>query len=163
MIRSVSVSTTSAACEWVPGNENSALAALLERYGEAIEADLAREGHSLVAIWQDRRWRFLLNLIDHLPRTSYFVEAISQDDELAESLPDSPAYRERTTTWTPEREALAGIYDRLGTLLATTIAASGGQPPDLPRFPVPETAAQRARTERGRRRHEQVVERLLRR
>ena len=46
------------------------LAELLSRYGESIEADLALKGWDLTELWRARRWRFVLNLVDHLPRDS---------------------------------------------------------------------------------------------
>jgi hypothetical protein len=130
------------------------LAGLLERYGGAIEADLAFRGVDLAQLWRQRRWRFLLNLIEHLPRTSAFAEAVAEDDELADETvkhlnPDS----RRTmpvSEYGPAVELLAAIYDRLGQQITATVAAAGAKRPPKPKpFPRPVTAIERARRRRS--------------
>lgn len=54
----------------------------LSRFRDAIEADLAFRGVSLKALWGERRWRELLNLINHLPPNSHFNEALTSDREV---------------------------------------------------------------------------------
>jgi hypothetical protein len=105
----------------------------------------------------------LLNLIDHLPRNSFFVAALAGDDELAKTMPNfgdgDPV--QSLAEWSPEKEALAAIFDRLGTLIQATIAAGGGKPPALAPFPRPETAFQRAKEDTAQQRHQDLVRRLL--
>jgi hypothetical protein len=105
-----------------------------------------------------------LNLIDHLPRHSFFIEAVSQDEELAEALAQSAPEEdpeERLSIWTPERELLAAVYDRLGSVIAALVAVNGGHPPDIIPFPRPVSAAQRARIKSRREDHARLVARLL--
>ena len=148
---------------WQSGGRRR-LVALCERYGEAIEADLAFRGIDLVEVWASRRWRFLLNLIEHLPRNSFYVEAISNDDELISTLPQSkdqaPAV-EKLSSYSPEKEVLAAIYDRLGTLLAVAITSGGGNAPNFEPFPRPTSAFQRVKQHSAHERHESLVKRLL--
>ncbi len=90
------------------------------------------------------------------------MEALSQDEEIAEELLDEiPVHVERISIWSPEREVLAAIYDRLGNLLRVTVAASNGIPPDLDPFPRPVTAHQRLRAKRDDEQYESLVERLI--
>jgi len=82
-------------------------------------------------LWQGRRWRHLLNLIDHLPQHSFFAEAVSLDDELAASMLDTPGAPpdERMSHWTPELAVLAAMFDRLGTVVAAVIGFGGREAP----------------------------------
>jgi hypothetical protein len=132
------------------------LAGLIERYGEAIEADLAfRGGWDLGELWRRRRWRFLLNLIEHLPRDSAFAEAVASDDELAQSRVeqgDLPgAAGPSIADYTPVVEAIAALYDRVGQLIVVTAAAAGAKKPPNPKpYPRPVTALDRARRRASR-------------
>lgn len=141
------------------------LAATLERYGEAIEADLAFRLHdpgALGRLWRERRWRLLLNLIDHLPRDSYYVEARADDEELAgevldltDALGEAAVPKARLSEFDPMVERLTDLYDRMGDLIAAVVAAAGAKPPKVQRAPRPETAAERLRKARDQRqRHE---------
>lgn len=134
---------------------------LLTRYGEAIEADLAFKGWDLAALFRRRRWRFLLNLIDHLPSHSAFSEAQALDEELAERYADSEpdvTHRPRITEWSATEQLLAAVFDRLGEVVAATIASGGNKPPKMPDgWPRPETAAERVL----RRRQHQEYDDLL--
>jgi hypothetical protein len=115
-------------------------------------------------LWRSRRWRYLLNLIDHLPRDSYFVEALLNDDEFAEQLlnmPDAPVARERLSEWSPLREGLARVEDAVHQLQAAVIAAAGVKPPKVETAVRPITAADRVRHRRRRQEHESLVARVL--
>lgn len=117
--------------------------------------DVARE-------WRSRRWRRLLNLIDHLPGHSAYAEALAADELLAEAIlaqPDSPGrFRgPRVSEWTPERAALADIADKLSVLIATTIAAAGSKPPKVVPSPRPQVAADTVRERRRVEQHLRLV------
>lgn len=87
---------------------------------------------------------------------------MANDDELAATLPDEmPAAIERVSQWTPEREALASIYDRMGSILGAQIAMGGGKVPMIDPFPRPETAQDRARAKAASEQHQSLVERLV--
>lgn len=143
------------------------LAATLERYGEAIEADLAFQGISLVDLWNGRRWRFLLNLIDHLPANSYYVEARLNDDEFAEAVLEvmddeaPPVPRARISEFSPLVQSLADIHDRLGLIAQAIIASGGGKPPKFRPATRPETAIDRKRREKRQHAHRALVALVL--
>jgi hypothetical protein len=114
-------------------------------------------------LWQGRRWRFLLNLIDHLPRDSYFVEELLNDEQYGEQvlrMPDMVA-SERVSEWSPMREGLARVEDAVRVLSANVIAAAGATPPEVSAALRPITAADRSRARRRRTSHENLVSRLL--
>lgn len=62
--------------------------------------------------------------------------------------------------WSPERELLAVVVDRLGDVLRALVAVNGGKPPRVPPYPRPTTAWQRARNREAMRSHEALVARL---
>lgn len=120
-------------------------------------------GLDLVDFFRGRyTWRKLLSLLDHLPASSAYVEAMADDEERAEwlaSLPeDSTARAPRLSQWTPEVDLLAAILDRLGDVVRVTVASSGGKPGETPRYPRPATAIDRARRTARYRRHLDLVE-----
>lgn len=144
---------------------------LLTRYGEAIEADLAlgtattSGGWDLAELWQSRRWRFLLNLIDHLPRGSRYVAALANDDELADEFGDeienAPPPPPPLTEWTADHEKLTLIADRLGELLHLTAAAnSDRKPPPYRMLPRPDTALKRKARRRRDHKRALIADRL---
>lgn len=107
----------------------------------------------------------LLNLINRLPRDSQFVEAQAADEEFARAvlaLPTSSAVPPpRWSEWTPERQALVDIFDRLGDLIATLVATSGGRAPTIRRHPRPITAVDRLRDQVRMEKHRELVARVL--
>jgi hypothetical protein len=114
-------------------------------------------------LWGRRRWRYLLNLIDHLPRQSFFVEALMGDDEVAAGVEDADvpaAVGERLSEWGPEREGLAQLLDAVRALHYTVRAALGAN--DQPPTPVgrPQTAAQRRQRSVAWRQHQELKRRL---
>jgi len=146
--------------------DDQRLAGLIARYGRAIEQDLAGRGIELLALWQQRRWRCLLSLVDALPRHSAYVEALCDDDELAEYLltaETSAADRAWTplSQYTPELEMATNLYDRLGELIQAVTASAGARPPKIRPYPRPRTAADRIRHRRAQDRHRTLVARML--
>lgn len=117
----------------------------------------------LAALWRQRRWRFLLNVIDHLPRHSHYVTAMAGDEELAEQLPEpkSGSSAPPLTEWTPEAERLTLVCDRLAELITAvgnTVAKKPRRPP--PPLPRPVTAHDRIRRRKRRERHHLILKRL---
>ncbi|HEX8632244.1 MAG TPA: hypothetical protein VF755_29145 [Catenuloplanes sp.] len=139
------------------------LVAVIGRYGTAIERDLTWRGVDLVGQWQARRWRRLLNLIDGLPRTSAYAEALADDEQLAEQLLDRPPGPGRVpmSEFSPELEMLTNVFDRLGELIQAVTAAAGGKPPKVRPHPRPRTAMDRVRQRRSMAKHRTVVARML--
>lgn len=105
-----------------------------------------------------------MNLIDHLPRDSYFVEALLSDDDFGEQMLDMPepsSHSERLSEWSSLREGLARVEDALHHVSASVIAAAGAKPPTIDPAVRPITAIERARRRRRVREHEALVARVL--
>lgn len=121
------------------------------------------------ALWQQRKWRRLLSLIDDLPSNSRFVEAQLNDPDVATHVVDNEDKGEakksggRIRDFSPTVRALAGIYDQLAVLNANFVAANnGGKRPPKPKFyDRPKTLIEEMRTKRRLRRHESIVARVL--
>ena len=119
-------------------------------------------------MWRSRRWRYLLNLIDQLPRNSRYVEAQVDDEELAAVVLAQPAeqedrpYTRRMSEWSPEVEAMAAVVDRLSEVVGVLVVANGGKPPRFKPYIRPVTAVERMRVRQQRERHEAFVSRLIR-
>lgn len=115
--------------------------------------------------WKSRRWRRLINLIDHLPRDSFMHEAMADDEELAEHmLASEPAEKPPVRRWSEygiQVELLAGIYDRLAEVPNAIAAANGAKPRKVKPYPRPVTAMERVRERRAKRKHRSVVARML--
>lgn len=114
-------------------------------------------GLDLAKLWQQRRFRYLLNLIDHLPSYSFLAEAQAQDDEVyalvADDVEAAGPYRPRVSQFGMVEELLSVIADRLGALGANFVIANSdpkksGKPKAPKPLPRPETAADRARSQR---------------
>lgn len=123
------------------------LTALLQRYGEAIAADLAFAGWDIVDLVEQGRWAFTLNLIDHLPRTARFRDALAQDEDLAASLlaEGLSAGSMPISEWSAEAAALAVIADRLWEVCNTIARVNGNKGAQLKPYPRPVTAFDRVR------------------
>jgi hypothetical protein len=145
--------------------DDQRLVGLITRYGQAIERDLTPQGVDLHELFQQRRWRRLLNLIDALPRNSHFVEALADDDDLAEHLLCQPGNSGRAAApmsqFSLELEMATNTYDRLGELIQAVTAAAGAKPPKIVAYPRPRTATDRVRARRARTKHRSLVARLL--
>lgn len=114
-------------------------------------------------LWRSRRWRLLLNLIDHLPAHSFYVEAQLDDEDLAERILSSgeptAAAGPRLSEWDPVVRELTVITDRLSELTAVVVQGLGGKArPDY--RPRPATALDAVRDRRVRDKHRELVRRL---
>jgi hypothetical protein len=105
---------------------------------------------------QKKRWRFVLNLIDHLPRHSAYGDALANDEDLAaqygdeveDGEPAAPSFAE----WTPQVALLSDIADLLA-LIRTEVWQLAGQK-SAPKFtPMPRPISAVERTEAMRRQH----------
>ncbi|MFC6885286.1 MULTISPECIES: hypothetical protein [Actinomadura] len=146
------------------------LAYLIERYGEAIEADLAlgtattTGGWDLAGLVRRRRYRFVLNLIDSLPSHSRTMAAIADDDEVAAQMDlDAPPRPPSLTEFDPTTRAVADLYDRVGVLIAAVVASTGKKPPRVPPYRRPRLAIDRLRERTRWTKHKALTARLLRR
>lgn len=118
-------------------------------------------GWDLAELWRKRRWRLLLNVIDHLPSTSHFIAAVADDDELAENSPPPRSGPPALRDWTPEVQYLVALYDRLGELIATVASANSTKRVKPPKpYPRPVTAYDRVRGRRRWKQHQWLVEQL---
>lgn len=150
---------------------------VLDKHDRHVEYDLrAHAGVDLLELWHGRRWRLLLNLIDHLPRHSFYSEAVANDPEHARLLAKANAERAAAgeekkhtppmTTWTPEVGAIADLIDAVNGVNYTLKAVNSDKkvkPPEP--YPRPVTALQgatkRAQYERRKAAHESLVARVL--
>lgn len=116
-------------------------------------------------MWRSRRWRKLLNIIDHLPRDSAYVEAMTQDEDLAEQLmsrpnpPKTPA--RRMSEFSPAVELLSIIADRIGEQTQVIASAHGAKPGKVRPMPRPVSAMDRVRQRRREAKHRALVARVL--
>lgn len=135
----------------------------VDRYGEAIEADLHREyGVDLLDFFRGRySWRKLRVLMQKLPSTSLMNEAMAQDDELAREFADTIGDHKdtgpRLAEYTLAVERLDVLSDKVSSLTATVVSAFGGKPGRLRPAKRPETAFTRVRDERVRSRHNSLL------
>ncbi len=99
----------------------------------------------MLDLWRDKLSpRKVLNLIDQLPGHSCYAEAVAQDDEIAGETPEPTGkYRPRVTEWSPTEQLLAAVFDRLGEVVAATVASAGGDGRVPEAWPRPETASER--------------------
>lgn len=117
-------------------------------------------------LWQRRDLRYLLNLIDHLPRDSFFSEAVAQDEDHARMLLAHPSSRGSTayapplSTWSPEVELLTSILDAVQTAGIMSANVQGAKLPAPKPAPRPRTAVERLRTRAALEQHESLVARL---
>lgn len=122
----------------------------------------------LATEWRSRRWRRLLNIIDQLPRNSRYVEAMTQDEQLAlrmAGLPENPdpGPKRRMSDWSVPVELLTAILNRLGELTQAVAALGGAKPRKVPPAPVPQTALDRVRNRQRFDKHKALAARVLRR
>lgn len=136
----------------------------MDRFADAIEYDLAVRGIDLVEEWRMRRFRRILNLVDHLPRNSAYVQAVTDDEEWAEQVLNLSQNRKPTVhiaDWSPELERLTDLYDRVGELIRAVVAGGGQRPKRIPPAPRPTTALDRVRARKRRAQHDRLVSVLL--
>lgn len=146
----------------------------VDKHRRVLEFDLIDHlSVDLVSLWKQRRWGHLLNLIDHLPRESWYVEATSNDEEYAAMVAKAAADAEADgqdhhpplRTWSPEASLLADVVDAVRNVSTTLVAVNGGKPSQPDRTPRPQTAMEKAQKEavqaRKKRRHNSLVARML--
>lgn len=156
------------------------LAYLLDHYRSALVYDLqAFLGVDLGALWRARRWRTLLDHIDHLPGHSWYSSAVSTDEDHAEMIAKSLAAREKEGevtpkgpalhTWTPEVAAITRNTDAVKEISYVLAAVNWDGKSAKPSPPKPEPrphtplegAITRADFNRRKASHEKLVKRLL--
>lgn len=100
-----------------------------------------------------------------MPRDSAYIEALANDDEAAQVLAAIPEHETgkgpRLSEWSPERERLDAIYDRLGEVVQAVVGSNGGRPPKIRPAQRPSTAVDRARRQLAFKQHQSLVARLL--
>lgn len=132
-----------------------------------MEVDLTFRGVDLLALFQECRFRLLLNLVTSLPRNTHTGEAMSQDDELVAMItagraPAAEASRAiRMAEFSPEVEALYGVTDRLGDVVSGLVGLGGRKPPRISPLPRPSTAWERFAHRQDLERHQALVRRVL--
>lgn len=161
-------------------NDAERLVYMVQRWRKALEADLWTHANAdLGQLWRARRWRFLLNLIDHLPGHSFTAAATANDEEYAahlghaiaeapedesDDMKSPPVHR-----WTPEVAILADLYDTINRMAYAQLCAAVGGPqkagPAPKPYPRPKTALRRAiekaTYDRKLAKHESLVARML--
>lgn len=152
------------------------LAYLVDHYRSAIVYDLRTYAQAdLGDLWRRRRWRTLLDLLDHLPSHSWFQATVSMDPEHAKMVAKAIASRKDSgepenkgphlTAWTPETAMLAKVIDAIKGVSYTVAAVQGAKPsmPDpepRPKTPI-ELEMKREEYARKKAAHEALVARLL--
>lgn len=148
-----------------PGNA-ARLGYLMGRYAAAVEADFARTypGVDPWALWQSRRWRRLLNLIDHLPSGSAYAAATTTDEEYVEMLAAAGVRRSTgpppAEGWTAEIAMLALLVDHMQVVANTIVSANLKEGATAPKFvahPRPRSAWDAVEREQRQVKHRRVV------
>lgn len=107
----------------------------------------------------------MLDYIDHLPRNSAYVEAITNDEEWAAEVLRtdalSKAPRQRMADYSAEVERLTDLVDLVRELIAATVAGQGVKPRRPIPAPRPVTAIERVRKRQREKQHRSLVARLL--
>lgn len=120
-------------------------------------------------MWRQRRWRELLSILEFLPRTSAYAQAMATDDKLAEQLSESDEATGHAGTWsrshrdyTPEVEMLSAVFDRLGEVVRVVAATMGSRSKPPSPAPRPVSAIERVRRRRAVEKHRKLAARVLR-
>lgn len=111
----------------------------------------------------------MLNLIDHLPRDSFYAQAVANDEEHAAAMvaADTGEKRPETgppmSTWSAEVAVLADLVDAVNVLRNTLVAVNSkdGKGGKLVPYPRPTTVIDKVRKNSRKARHEQMVARVL--
>lgn len=87
-------------------------------------------------------WRKLHASVRQLPSHSLTLEAMANDDELAESMPDTPSTDSgpRVSEYTLQVARLDQLIDLVGNLISVTLQAAGSNAPKIRPPKRPETA-----------------------
>lgn len=142
---------------------------MFERYFTGVEYDLrAHLQVSARELWQERRWRELLNYIDLLPANSHKNRLLSQDEEYMEMLltqksNDTGPVRPSMADWSLTNSLLSTLVDAVNknTAVQQGIANPKGPKPRIDPMPRPATAAERVEWRLQKKRHEDMVSLLL--
>lgn len=162
----------------VDGDDLDRLVWIVDHFSRELEVDLLqRVGADLGELWRRRRWRLLLNLIDHLPRTTWSWQAMVNHPEYAQKVADAvwrnrkdqgEEYSAPLIEHTPEVAALASVVDAvnaLRTVLMQVNMKPGQQPPKIPPYPRPRTLVDTLYSKKDRIErwvaHERLADRLL--
>lgn len=152
------------------------LAYLVDHYRSAIVYDLRTYAQvDLGDLWRRRRWRTILDLLDHLPAHSWYSATVNMDPEHAKMVAAAMAARKESgegdnngphlTTWTPEMSMMAKIVDSIKAVSYAVYASQGGKPSTPEPEPRPKTPIElemkRAEFARKKANHESLVHRLL--
>lgn len=159
------------ACGWAE------LVATIDRYGPAIEKDLAlyMSGECLYAWVRDHEWQpwdRLLRLLDALPPGGHFSAARASDIELAERIAeleaeghiDPPSSTPSLVGWTDQKAAYEEMNERLARIEHAIVAMSMKvkRPPRPPKPRArPRTARDRVDEVRMWREHDEIASQLL--
>lgn len=114
----------------------------------------------------------MLDLIDRLPRDTYYWQVITQDPEHVQMMLDAQERAEREgkpttsappmSTWSPEVEALTALRDRVDSLIYVTRAANGDKQVKPPKpAERPDTMLPKLKAQKRREQHEKLTARLL--
>jgi hypothetical protein len=144
------------------------LAGLIRRYGKAIQYDLWEKGDDLASLWRQRKWAKLLNILDFLPRTSAYAQALATDPDLAAKLAQlpegerKPQWRRSHRDYSPEVEMLTSLFDRTGELICAVAATRGARSKPPQPGPRPISAIERIRRQKAEERHRKLTARVIR-
>lgn len=147
------------------------LAGIMDKYANELEADFPRHypGVGPADLWRARKWRCLLNLIDHLPQNTHYHHALMNDPEHAKRVAEHKAahpeqekkYSPPWHVWSPEYEALQGVIDELRILRATLVGVNGGKPGKPELTPKPTSEIREATYRKKLEVHESLASRIL--
>lgn len=116
----------------------------------------------------------MLELIDRLPRDTYYWQVITQDPEHAEMLVQAQERAEREgkpqssappmSTWSTQVEALTALSDKMSTMIYVLRASNGDKNAQPPKpAPRPETKLASIKARHRQEQHKKLADRLLRR
>jgi hypothetical protein len=118
-------------------------------------------GFDLVDFFRGRySWRKLWLILNRLPMSSAYREAMLDDPEVAEALAKQESKgsgRPRLSEFDTHTALLTDILDRLGDLFAAVIVTSGGKQPKVKPAPRPLTGVARFREQAARQKHLALV------
>lgn len=161
--------------------ETQRLVWIVQHFWREMEVDLLQHsGVDLAQFWARRRWRQILNLVDHLPRATWTHQAMVNHPEYAAKMAEAiaKAHLERDdeedsgggsmVEHTPEAALLKDLIDCVNALRATIIMANskaGSPAPKIAPYPRPKTLVD-TMTEKAKRQarwsaHHKLVARVL--
>lgn len=144
------------------------LLASLQRFGDALEVDLQVRGADLTDLFRRRRWRKMLNMIDHLPYSSHYRQEMLNDEEFARAIMERQAKQNAPTKggvpvseYTQEVDLLRTLIVAVRALQATVSSALGGTPGQIEPPPGPITLLKQMENDIRQAAHESLVARVL--